>query len=159
IVFLFLHPRVTRWWFFGAFVLNFGIFVMSGICFWKWMVVSLGAFIWLGRSGRPLIDRMHSLKLPLLLGIVSIYYGNERIWYYPQTRVVWYDTRLMENYQIYAVGESGERYLVPPTYFEPMDMHFTQGRLCYATDNERSASGIYGSSGNYRMMKQLEAFE
>ena len=155
----FLHPKLTRWIFLGCFLLNFGIFMMTGICFWKWMTVSLGAFIWMSRSGAPLVEKLHQHKLALLLGVAAIYHGNERIWFYPQTHVVWYDTRLTENYELYAVGESGKRYLVPPTYLEPMDMHFTQGRLCYATDNERSVTGIYGTTGGYRTMKQLEEFK
>ena len=152
----FVSRRLTRWWFLGCFVLNFGIFALTGICFWKWMTVSLGAFLWMGRSGKPIVARMHEYKLPLLLAVASIFYGDRRIWYYPQTHVVWYDTRLTENYELYAVGESGKRYLVQPTFFEPSDMHWTQGRLCYDTDDGRSLTGIYATTGSEGLMKQLE---
>ncbi len=156
---LFLHRRVTRWVLLSWFVLNFGIFLMSGVCFWKWMFVTLFGFFWMGRSGKPLIARLHEYKLPLLLGIASIYWSMDRIWYFPQTHVVWYDTRLQENYELYVIGESGQRYLVQTSIFAPMDMHFTQGRLCYATDKERSTTGIYGTSGNINTLRQLETFE
>ncbi len=154
----FIHPKITRWMFLSCFVLNFGIFCMTGICFWKWMTVTLGSFLWMGRSGEPIVDRLHRHKLPLLFAIATIYQSGDRVWHYPQTHVVWYDTRFVENYEIYAIGESGHRYLVSPTFFKPMDMHWTQGRLCYATDNERSITGIYGTSGSYQQMKALERF-
>jgi len=155
----FLHRRLTRWWFLGTAVLNLGIFLMSGVFFWKWMTVGFAAFVWMGRGGKPLVERLHQYKLPLLLGIASIYYSNQRIWYFPQTHVVWYDTRLTEDYEIYVIGESGQRYLVRPSYFAPSDMHFTQGRLCYATDKERAAVGIYGTSGSINTLRQLEKFD
>lgn len=152
----FLERRVTRAWFLGCFLLNFGIFSMTGICFWKWLTVSMGFFLWSGRKGRPLIERMLEYKLPLILTSLAIFWGNNRVWFYPQTHVIWWDTRLTENYEIYAVGQSGKRYLVSPTYLKPMDMHFTQGRLCYATDDEHSLTGIYATSGSYTSMKALE---
>jgi hypothetical protein len=156
IVFVFLDRRVMRYWFLGAFVLNFGIFMMTGICFWKWMVVSLGMFVWGGRSGKPLLHRMFEYKLPLLLGIASIYWSNHRIWYYPQTHVVWYDTRFMENYEFYAIGVSGQRYFVRSTSIEPQESHWTQGRLCNVTNNERQLTGIYATVGGYSTMKTLQ---
>ncbi len=153
IVGLYLFRQLTRWWFLGLFLLNFGIFAMSGICFWKWMATSVLAFVWIGRSGKPLIDRMLEYKLPLLLGLAAIYWSGSRIWYYP-TAVAWYDTRLTENYEIYAIGESGNRYLVRGNYFQPTDMHWSQGSLCYATDG-RAMTGIY-ATGSYSTMRALE---
>ncbi|NUP10444.1 MAG: hypothetical protein HOW73_30710 [Polyangiaceae bacterium] len=159
LVAFFLHPRITRWWFLGLFLLNFGIFMMTGVCFWKWFFVSVSGFVWCGRVGRPLVEKMHELKLPLVLGIVSIYYCNERIWFYPQTHVVWYDSAIMENYEMYAVGESGRKYLIGPNYFGPSDMHWAQGNLCYATESQRALTGIYGNTGNYSTMKRLNEFD
>lgn len=155
----FLHPRFTRWWFLGLALLNFGIFMMTGVCFWKWLTLSVTAFIWMGRSGAPLVEAVHRYKLAMLLAIVSIYYANDRIWYFPQTRVVWYDSALMENYELIAVGESGKKYIVSPNYLSPGDMHWAQGNLCYATESERAATGIYGNTGNFTMMKRLNELE
>jgi len=154
----FLHKRLTRWWFLGCALLNLGIFVMSGVFFWKWMTLSFVAFFWMGRSGKPLVGRLHEYKLALLLGVASIYWGNERIWYYPQTHVVWYDTRLTHDFELYAVGQSGTKYLIQPNFFAPSDMHFTQGRLCYASDTARSQTGIYGTTGGLGTVKQLDKF-
>lgn len=150
----FLFRWMTRWWFLGCFVLNFGIFAMTGICFWKWMVAAVLAFVWMGRSGRPLVGRMLEYKLPLILIFAAIYWSGSRIWYYP-TAVAWFDTRLQENYDIYAIGESGTRYLVRGSFFKPMDMHWSQGSLCYATEG-RAMTGIF-ATGGYQTMKMLES--
>lgn len=157
LVAFYVEKRLTRLWFLGCFLLNFGIFSMTGICFWKWFTVSVGFFVWIGWRGYPLIERMLEYKLPLILAVAAIFWANNRVWYYPQTHVIWWDTRFTENYEIYAIGASGQRYLVPPTEIKPMDMHFTQGRLCYATDKERTLTGIYATSGSYATMKRLEA--
>lgn len=154
IVGMFLFRRLTRWWFLGCGLLNFGIFAMTGICFWKWFVVSTFTFFWMGRGGRPIVDRMFEYKLPLLLGVVAVYYSSMRVYYFP-TPVAWFDTRLTENYEIYAIGKSGQRYLVPGTYFKPMDMHWSQGALCYAT-KERTMTGIYATS-SYNTSRLLDS--
>jgi hypothetical protein len=152
IIGMFLYRSLTRWWFLGCAFLNFGIFVMSGVCFWKWMVAGTLMFVWMGRSGRPIADRMFKYKLPLLLAIASVYYSGSRIWFRP-TPVAWFDTRLTENYETYAIGASGKRYFVPATFFVPMDMHWVQGDLCYAT-NEHTMTGIYatGSASTSRIL-------
>jgi hypothetical protein len=152
----FLHPRLTRWWFFLCFFLNFNIFLLTGICFWKYMCVSLGAFVWMGRSGKPLVARLHEYKLPLLLSIASVYWGDKFIWYMPQNNLVWWDTRLTEDYNLYVVGPSGKRYFVPSTYLAPLDFHFTQGALCPMTDKERSLSFVYATTGSYAIMRRLQ---
>lgn len=150
---MFAFRRLTRWWYLGCAILNLGIFVMSGINFWKWMTASFLAFFWMGRRGKPLVDQMFEYRLPHLLAIASIYFSSMRIWFFP-TPVAWFDTRLTENYEIYAIGESGQRYLVPGTYFRPSDMHWSQGALCYAT-NEHSMTGIY-ATGSYGTSKLLD---
>lgn len=158
LVAFFLHRKVARLWFFLCFCLNFGIFTLTGVCFWKWMLVN-GVFIyWTGRTGTPILDKFYSHKLALMLGVATVLYSGNRIWYNPQTHVVWYDTQFLEQYDIMVVGKSGEKYVVDPNYFAPQDMHFVQGAFCYATDNERAITHIYGTTGSYEVMKQLNEF-
>lgn len=152
---LFLHPKLTRFWFFLLLVLQLGIFVMTGICFWKWMAVNAIFVVWTGRGGAAIVEKMCRYKLVAVLGIASIYYADQKVWYWPQKGVAWYDTPLIDQYDIYAVGVSGRKYLVDPNYFAPSDMHFVQGRLCYATEKERGITSIYGVTGSYSIMKQL----
>jgi hypothetical protein len=93
-----------------------------------------------------------------LFGILIVFFSRGRTYYFPQTGVAWYDSRMVENYTIHAIGESGEEYLVSPSFLTPMEMHFVQGRLCYATD-ERSVTGIYGVTGSHGVLTRLEELE
>jgi hypothetical protein len=154
----FLHPRLARLWFWLCFLLHFGIYVLSGVFFWKWMVANVAFYLWLRLGGAPVLETLSRYKLVVLFGALTVFYSRERIWYWPQTRVVWYDSRLVEDFDIYAVGVSGERYLVNPSWLTPMEMHWVQGRLCYAT-TERSLTGIYGTTGSLNLIKQLESIE
>ncbi len=159
LVSFFLHPRITRWAFFSCFVLNLSIFLLTGICFWKYMATALIAFFWMGKQGKPLVNQMHKYKAVMLLAIASVYYCDQRIWYTPQVNLAWWDTRLMDNYEMYAVGHSGKKYLVNPTYFAPLDFMWTQGDLCSLAPKERRLTGIYATTGSYNIMKRLQAIE
>lgn len=153
-----LSRRFARVWFGLCFLLHTGIYTMTGVFFWKWMLVNAAFIWWFGIKGRPILDKFYEYKLPLLLTCGAIFLSANRIWYWPQTHVVWYDTQMLDQYDIVVVGKSGERYTVDPNYFAPQDLHIVQGAFCYATDNERAVTHIYGTTGSYEVMKQLNQF-
>jgi len=152
---IFVHPRVVRAWVVFCALLHFGIFALTGIFFWKWMVANLAFYFFLRYGGAAISKQMCRRKAVVLFAIAMVYYSRGRGYFYPQTGVAWYDSKFVENYVLYAIGQSGKKYLVSPGYLTPMDMHWTQGRLCYAT-NERSITGIYGTTGNYDLVQKLE---
>jgi hypothetical protein len=154
----FVCRRLARVWFGLCFLLHTGIYTMTGVFFWKWMLVNIAFIWWFGAKGRPILDKFYQYKLPLVLTCFAIFFSSNRIWYWPQTHVVWYDTQLLDQYDIVVVGKSGERYTVDPNYFAPQDLHIVQGAFCYATDNERAVTHIYGTTGSYDVMKLLNQF-
>ena len=154
----FVHRRVAQLWFVLAILFNFGIFALTGICFWKWILTNIAFLIFTSRGGAPIYDRMCRHKLVVLFGVLLVFFSRERTYYFPQTGVAWYDSRMVENYTIHAIGESGKEYVVAPSFLTPMEMHFGQGRLCYATD-ERSVTGIYGVTGSHQILTRLEQLE
>lgn len=158
LVAFFLHRKTARLWFGLCFLLHAGIFAMSGVFFWKWMLVNVAFMWWFGTRGRPILDKLYTYKFPLILAGAAVFFSANRIWYWPQTHVVWYDTQLLDQYDIIVVGKSGERYVVDPNYFAPQDLHMAQGAFCYATENERAVTHIYGTTGSYDVMKQLNQF-
>lgn len=159
IIGLFIHPRLSKWWFIGLAILNLGIFATTGIFFWKWIFPNFVFAWWVMGPGRPLVDQLYRQKLVLLVGIFSVWWSTQhyRVLYWT-TRVSWYDTRLEQNYELWGIGESGQRYLIDPATITPMDMHWTQGSFCYTT-NDHSLTGIFATSGNYGIMKKLENYE
>jgi hypothetical protein len=153
------YRRLAKWWFLGSAFLNFGIFTLTGICFWKWIFANLVFAWWFGGDGRRVVSEAYRQKLVLLVGALSVYLSTQhyRVLYW-STKVAWYDTRVTQDYEIWAIGESGEEYLVDPKTITPMEMHWVQGAFCYAT-NDHALTGIYATSGNYNVMKKLESFE
>ena len=49
---------------------------------------------------------MPAAVFPIILASLAIFWANNRVWFYPQTHVIWWDTRFTENYEIYAVGDT-----------------------------------------------------
>lgn len=152
----FIRPRLTRYMFVGCFALHFGIFALTGICFWKWMFANWAFFFYLGWGGKKPLEEMFRTPLAVaVLGTILVFFSRDRTYFYPQTGVAWYDSRMVENYLLYGIGQSGKRYFIDTSTLAPSDMHWTQGRLCYAT-RERSVTGIYGVGRNYSAIMALD---
>jgi hypothetical protein len=154
LVFFFLHPFTTRLWFLLCALFHIGIFLLTGIFFWKWIVACFAFWFFLRRGGAPIL-RQTFRPLVILAGIAMVFFSRDRIYFFPQTGVAWYDTRMVENYQIYAIGPSGRSWLVDPSDIRPMEMHWVMGKLCDAT-SEKTITGIYGVTGSYATMTALE---
>ena len=97
----------------GCALLHVGIFVTSGIFFWKWIVVDLAfGFVILGLR-EPLTGRLFNSR-QLVVGLCFIgFYG------FSSPRVVnlaWYDSNMMFRFEIAAIGGSGRSYEVAPLY-------------------------------------------
>ena len=90
----------------GWIIFHLGVFAVSGICFWKWMMVDgTLLIIFLARdSGRvfPIFTRRHFvLSLFLILGGL--------FWFRP-VNLAWYDSPTTYAYRFVGVGESGATY-------------------------------------------------
>ena len=158
LVAFFLRPSLTRIWILLCALLHFGIFLMSGIFFWKWLVTNLALFFWMRRGGGAEVVRaMCRNALNLAFGVAVIYFSFDRIWFSPQIGVAWYDTRFMEHYEIHVVDAKGSKYLMHPKSFAPGEVHWEQGAFCYATVGERSLTSIYGTVYDYDLFKRIEA--
>ncbi|MDH3202275.1 MAG: hypothetical protein OEM15_15395 [Myxococcales bacterium] len=158
LVCFFVNRRLAQVWFALAILFNFGIFALTGICFWKWIVTNIAFLVFASRGGAPIYDRMCRYLLVVWFGILVVYFSLGRTYFFPQAGVAWYDTRMVEDYTIRAIGESGKDYLVSPSFLTPMEMHFVQGRLCYAS-NERTVTSIYGTTGSHGVLTRLEELE
>lgn len=108
--------------------LHLGIFFVTGICFWKWMVLDAAVwFVFFRRNSPriPIFTRNHFLLALILIG------GGAR-WFRP-VELAWYDTRASYTYRFEAHGESGAVYALPPSFFAPYDYQFTLSNFGYLT--------------------------
>jgi hypothetical protein len=110
---------------------HLGVFLVSGMLFWMWIVLEIGVIglmSWYGRAGRELaiFDRSH-----FLLSLVLI--AGSSVWFKP-TNLSWYDTRLYYTYRVEAVGQSGRAYPLPVSEFAPYHDMFTLGNFGWLSD-------------------------
>lgn len=121
-------------------VLHVGIVAISGIFFWKWILLDLGLLWLLSRSNQehlfPVFDRSY-----LLLSVVLI--GAGRFWYEP-VNLSWYDTPINYAYRFEAIGESERIYRLPPRFFTPYEYQFSLGNFGYLVQEPRLPI-VYGA--------------
>ena len=108
-------------------VFHLSVFALSGIFFWKWIVLEVAILLLLLK--RPdsalfeVFSRRHFvLSIPLIVG------GT--IWFQP-ANLSWYNAAVSYVYRFEGVGESGRRYSLPPAFFAPYDYQFTLGAFAY----------------------------
>jgi hypothetical protein len=108
--------------------LHAGIFLLSGIFFWMWMLFNAAVLLLFFRQRGPelpIFTPAHFLLSLLLIG------GGD-LWFRPQ-KLAWLDARVSYAYRLEAVGESGRSYVLPPRFFSPYDYQFTLGNFRYLT--------------------------
>lgn len=106
-------------------VFHAGIFLYTGMFFWKWILLEVALLFcfFLRKPTLSIYTRWH-----FLLSLALI--GGSTIWFRP-TNLSWYDTRLSYSYRVEAIGKSGERYALPIGTFAPYNDVFTLGNLAF----------------------------
>jgi hypothetical protein len=122
-------------------LLHAGIFVTSGICFWKWMLLDAALFAVIWRLPRESAQRIFGPG-PLLVSLPLVLFAWS--WCAP-VRLGWYDTRLAYTYRYEATGVSGARYRLAASFFAPFDLQFAQNRFDYLTRTPALVS-TYGNT-------------
>ena len=131
---VFLWRRVSMLAFLGGWIaFHLGIFALSGICFWRWIVLDLCLLLFFASRQRAqsiaLFTRGHFvLSLVLIAGC--------NLWFKP-VNLSWYDARASYTYRFEAVGESGQTFALPPRFFTPYDYQFTLSGFGYLTPQPR----------------------
>ena len=114
----------------GWMLFHLGIFALSGICAWTWIVLDLSFFVFFWKKevvqAIPIFTREH-----LLLSLILISGG---LFWFKTAPLAWYDTRVSYAYRFEAVGESGTRYSLPPRFFDPYNHRFTLASFASLVD-------------------------
>lgn len=127
------RQATLRFFLVAAVAFHVGVFVVSGICFWMWIVldvVVLVLFLWKrGRVNLPIFTRSY-----FLLSVVLI--AGSPFWLKPM-ELAWLDARVTYTYRLEATGASGRTYSLPPRSFAPYDYVFTLGNFRYLVPEPR----------------------
>jgi len=151
---VFVHPILTRVWLFLAAALHCGIFAMTGILFWKWIVADAMLLWFVSKGGRKIWDEAFRHRAVQVFGVLVIMLSPNWGYFRPQIGVAWWDTPYNESYNIYVTGVSGKQYLMAAKQFAPLDTRLIQEDMHYLS-TEPHLTGVYGTGYSYPLYKEL----
>ena len=132
----------------GCVLLHLGIFLASGIFFWKWILLDAALFAFLWRAGPELLERVSEQRRLAAVSLVTA-----PLWLSP-VDLTWFDTRLTYCFELDAVGESGTVYRVSRDFLAPYDVVFAQNRFAYLT-HRATLVGTFGSTADHALAEAL----
>ncbi|MGK7872116.1 MAG: hypothetical protein AB4426_01995 [Xenococcaceae cyanobacterium] len=139
-----------RFFLMGWIAFHLGIFFVSGICFWQWMVLEACLLLLFFRKGQvpsmPIFTRRHfvlSIALIITVTVLS-----------KPVALSWLDARVTYTYRFEALGESGKRYALPPRFFMPYDFQFTLSGFHYLAQPPH-LSILWGATGDRALADAL----
>lgn len=138
-VLVFADVRVAIALLLAASAMHAGIFLLTGICFWKWVVFN-GALIGvLVATPAGAIGGAFG-PAALVLGLAAC--ALSPLWLRP-IGLAWCDTRLTHLFDVEAVLPDGRAVEVPRNAWAPYDLAFAQGRFGFLCD----AATLVGACG------------
>jgi len=147
-LFVLLRQRGTLLLLAAVSAMHIGIVIMTGIIFWKWMILDLSllAWLWFWRNHeevRCIYSRSNFIvSLLLIAAVMAAFHEN---------RFAWWNTKWFKIYEIEARDEAGNRYLVDYADFAPYTLFDF-----YQPQELRIHTKVYGMSFNQGVMQRLE---
>lgn len=127
-------------------LLHIGIFLESGIFFWKWIILNFLLAFLLWKMPANMVKQLFS-KRNLVVSVIVIVFSGA---YFYTVNLGWYDARLFHYFEIEGVGESGETYEIEKNFMDPYHMYFSFNRYLYLVDMKV----VRGSS--YELIQKLK---
>ncbi len=110
---------------------HLGVFALSGILFWKWIVLEVGLLIFMLQSKT-------AKKLPFFnpaTFVVSVLFIGAGKYLFQPTNLSWYDSPVSYAFRFEGQGEDGNVYEISPQLFNPYDYQFTMGAFRYLSES------------------------
>ena len=120
VLFVFIKKRFALILFISFELLHLGIFMASGIFFWRWMLLNFAIVYVIQNLNSKDIEQIFNYKIMLFtMPFIMLGYG-----FFHSYWLAWYDTPLNSFNQVYATTENGERYEIDINLFAPYDRVF-----------------------------------
>ncbi|MGI9294356.1 MAG: hypothetical protein ACR2PS_10270, partial [Pseudomonadales bacterium] len=145
----FLWCRLGAQVFLGCWVLfHLGVFSMSGIFFWKWIIIDIACIVWLSYLPKTqLADLFNAPRFCISVVLIT----GAAYWSKP-TNLAWLDMPITYTYRFSAVTEDGKAYALPPKFFAPYDYQFTLGNFAYLSQHA-TLRIVWGATSNTKIYK------
>lgn len=129
---IFLNIKFTRFLLIGAIIFHLGIFLMTGIFFWMWILFLIVFIIYVFNSKDAHFKRLFSRSY-LLLSLPIIALGE--FWCDP-VGLAWHDSAMNYTYRFQAEMDNGTRHFLPPDFFSPYYYQFTLGNYKFLSPDK-----------------------
>ena len=143
LILFFFRLKFSRYLLMGVIMLHIGIFVFTGILFWKWMLIHLFFLLFLLKKeifeGSPYFKPLYFILSVFL--ILTAYVWNRPV------RLVWHDVPMSYTHRFEAETESGKVYELGPDFFSPYDYQFTLSNFNYLNRSPRLGI-VWGATGD-----------
>ncbi len=123
-------------------VMHVGIFISSGLAFWKWSVMDVALIVFLLGAGPHTLEHLFS-PMALALSVMIVALGG---WHSAPAWLGWIDSRLVQLFRYEVVDVRGRVYALPNNFCAPYDQAFCQGRFGFLTDRP----ALVATHGNIR---------
>jgi hypothetical protein len=128
-------------------VFHIGVFLLSGIFFWKWMLLNFAIV---------LAMRLYPQNLPRWYQVAGVLIVLISPFFFYTAKLGWYDTRSSVKVSMQAVTQEGKVYAVPSNYFLGASVAFAQNLNGKVQDGHFPV-GVYGTVSKLADMKKSNA--
>jgi len=117
VLFVFINKRFSILLFISFELLHLGIFLASGIFFWRWVLLNSAIVYVITKLNTDDIRKIFNYKV-MLFSIPFIFLGHG---FFHAYTLAWYDTPLNNFHQIYAKTEDGKKHKIDVNLFAPYE--------------------------------------
>jgi hypothetical protein len=125
------------------------IFLVSGILFWKWILMNA---VIVAAAAR--LRRHEFSKAEIVAASLAVVFGATCFF---AARLAWYDTSAYNRSAVFAVTKSGQEVEVPSNYFLGASVTFAQMRLGSPEPNRHLPTLTWGSTTNPQIVQAARA--
>jgi len=147
IVIVLFNRRIAMLILLSAICMHVGIYVSSGVFFWKWIALDamLIWYLWKYRDDKA----MNGIFRPVygLIGVFAIGYAN----FFGALHLGWWDSPVNSYFEYEVIDTQGNSYEFSRAYMQPYDMRHAQSRLYFLVNREIVVNtyGTLHSTGAY----------
>lgn len=127
-------------------MMHIGIFLLSGIFFWKWIALNT-AFV-------AALTRARMSEISGRIAIAAVVCGALAPLMFFVARLGWYDTREVSNSYAVAITNDGKEFAVPSNYFLALSLGFAQMDFGQTQPGTSPATSTWGATVSDDIMRQ-----